>query len=530
MRTWTRTEPSAVVPTGPLPALSRWAAAGAGVAAVGAGVAAAHLLAALTRPASSPLVAVGAAFIDLTPTWLKEFAVATFGTADKTVLLATISVLLLAAAALVGLLATWRRRTAVVLAAALGAVPAVAALSRPGASPADTLPSLAGAAIAAASLAWLTRPRRTPLRDDPSGVGDAPTPGRRSVLAGVLGLAGAALLVGGLGEVVGRRRSDVGAARAAVRLPAPVDPERPLPAGVDVGVPGVTPFRVPNADFYRVDTALVVPTLDPGSWSLEVDGMVERPFTISFDELLAMPMIERDLTLTCVSNEVGGPYAGNARWLGVRLTDLLSRAGVRPGSDMLLSRSSDGFTASTPMAAATDGRDAIVAVGMNGEPLPAEHGFPARLVVPGLYGFVSATKWLTGLTATTYAADQAYWTKRGWATDAPVRTMARIDVPRPLSTVPAGRVAVAGVCWAQHRGIDGVEVQVDDGDWRPARLGAVPSDDTWRQWAIAWDATPGRHTLRARATDATGTTQPQARLTPFPSGAQGWHEIVVTVS
>ena len=321
-------------------------------------------------------------------------------------------------------------------------------------------------------------------------------------------------------------------AAAALRdvvLPAPVDPAVALPGDVEVGVPGVTPFRVANADFYRVDTALVVPQIDPATWSLTVGGMVAAPFSLSYDELLAMPMVERDLTLTCVSNEVGGPYAGNARWLGVRLVDLLARADIDPAAEQLLSRSVDGWTASTPAKLALDGRDAILAVGMNGEPLPSEHGFPARLVVPGLYGFVSATKWVTSIEATTYGAQTAYWTQRGWATDAPVRTMARIDVPQPLSTVDAGRVAIAGVTWAQHRGVEGVEVQVDDGPWREARLGGAPSDDTWRQWVLAWDAVPGRHVLRVRATDRTGTTQDPERRTPFPSGATGWHEVVVTV-
>lgn len=512
--------------TGP----TRVGAALSGLVSVAAGVAVAHLLAGLTSPSRSPFVAVGGAFIDLTPTWLKEYAVATFGTADKAVLLSTIGVLIAVASLLIGLLSRRARRTAVALAGAVGLVAAVAALSRPGASALDALPSVVGAATAAGALLWLTRPKQDALRDDPSSVGDAPLPSRRSVLAGVLGVAGAAVVAGGLGEVIGRIRSDTTASRAAIRLPAPVDPAKPLPAGVEVGVDGVTPFRVANADFYRVDTNLVVPNVDVASWTLDIGGMVDRPYSLTFDELLAMPMVERDLTLTCVSNEVGGQYAGNARWLGVRVSDLLARAGVSPDADQLISRSTDGWTASTPIAAVTDSRDAIVAVAMNGEPLPAEHGFPARMVVPGLYGFVSATKWLVSLEPSTYAAEQAYWTKRGWATDAPVRTMARIDVPRPLSTVAPGRVAIAGVCWAQHRGIDGVEVQVDDGPWRTAKLGAVPSDDTWRQWVLPWDATSGRHTIRARATDSTGTTQPSARLTPFPSGAQGWHEVVVTVS
>ena len=542
---------------------SALASAAGGVLAVGAGVAVAHLLAALTQPSRSPLVAVGAAFIDLTPTWLKELAVEKFGTADKAVLLGTIATILVLVAAGVGLLARRYRRAAIVLASAVGLVAAVAALSRPGASAVDAVPAVVGALVAGGALALITRPAaprevlpvppepvaaRTGPADAMSGLAssegrssipvgaDAPrvaaqdhAPGRRSVLLGVVGVAGLAVVAGSVGEVVGRRRSDVSAARAAIRLPAPDDPAVMLPSTVEVGVPGVTPFRVPNAEFYRVDTALTVPAVDPGSWSLSVGGMVDRPYSLSYADLLAMPLVERDLTLTCVSNEVGGQYAGNARWLGVRVKDLLAHAGVDPRADQLLSRSVDGWSASTPIAAVTDDRDAIVAVAMNGEPLPAEHGFPARMVVPGLYGFVSATKWLVSLEPSTYSAEQAYWTQRGWATDAPVRTMARIDVPQPLSTVRAGRVAVAGVCWAQHRGIDGVEVQVDDGPWRTAKLGSVPSDDTWRQWVVSWDATPGRHTLRARATDGTGRTQPQARLTPFPSGAQGWHEVVVIV-
>ena len=529
------------------------AAAAVGVLAVGAGVAVAHLLAAVTEPSRSPLVSVGAAFIDLTPTWLKEFAVERFGTADKAVLLGTIATILVLVAAGIGLLARHHRRAGIVLAGVVGLVAAAAALSRPGAAVPDAVPALVGALVSSAALALLTAPSRdrsvasaaAPLvsaRTGPAdamsglagtqhapGAADVVAPGRRSVLLGVVGVAGLAVVAGSVGEVVGRRRSDVSAARAAIRLPAPEDPAVMLPSTVEVGVPGVAPFRVANADFYRVDTALTVPAVDLGSWNLRVGGMVDRPYSLSYADLLALPLVERDLTLTCVSNEVGGQYAGNARWLGVRVKDLLAHAGVDPRADQLLSRSVDGWSASTPIAAVTDGRDAIVAVAMNGEPLPAEHGFPARMVVPGLYGFVSATKWLVALEPSTYSAEQAYWTQRGWATDAPVRTMARIDVPAPLSTVRAGRVAVAGVCWAQHRGIDGVEVQVDDGPWRTAKLGSVPSDDTWRQWVVSWDAAPGRHTLRARATDGTGHTQPEARLTPFPSGAQGWHEVVVIV-
>jgi DMSO/TMAO reductase YedYZ molybdopterin-dependent catalytic subunit len=188
------------------------------------------------------------------------------------------------------------------------------------------------------------------------------------------------------------------------------------------------------------------------------------------------------------------------------------------------------MTLSTPLEAILDGRDAMIAVGMNGAPLPIVHGFPARLVVPGLYGYVSATKWVVDLKVTRFATDRAYWTKRGYADHAPIKTFSRIDVPKPLAALKAGRVAVAGTAWAQHRGIDAVEWQVDDGPWRPARLAPVPGLDTWRQWIAEWDAAPGSHTLRCRATDGTGRTQPEHRTPPFPDGATGWHSVVVTVT
>ncbi len=503
------------------PRLSIPIAALVGIVSVGAGVAVAHLLAAITGPEASPLVGVGSAFIDLTPTWLKEFAVAKFGTADKPILLGSIGIVLLAISALAGVLARRARIAGCIAVALVGVIAAVAALSRPESSPIDALPSLAGSVIAALTMAFLTRA--------PAPAVDGTGPARRTVLLGSLAVAGGALAVGVVGNVLGGSLRNVDAARAAVKLPTPAEPVPPLPA-VDVKVDGVSPFRISNSDFYRVDTALVVPAVNPDDWTLSVGGMVDRPYSLNYAELLAMPMIERDLTLTCVSNEVGGQYVGNAVWLGVRLKDVLAKAGVSRSADQLFSRSVDGWTASTPMAAALDERDAIIAVAMNGEPLPAEHGFPARMVIPGLYGFVSATKWLTSLEATTYSAQQAYWTQRGWATDAPIRTMTRVEVPKPLSTVKAGAIAIAGTAWAQHRGIERVEVQVDDEPWGQARLGAVPSVDTWRQWWIPWNAKPGRHTIRARATDATGKTQPDARLTPFPSGAQGWHEVVVNVS
>jgi Sulfite oxidase and related enzymes len=335
------------------------------------------------------------------------------------------------------------------------------------------------------------------------------------------------------GGLAGRALSggkQVDQARSTLKLPAPSVPAKPLPAGADLGIKDLAHFITPNTDFYRVDTALIVPRVDPMTWTLKIHGMVDRPIEITFAELLRRPLIEADVTLTCVSNEVGGPYAGNARWLGARLADVLRAAGIRPGADMLLSTSTDGFTCGTPVEVVMDGRDALLAVGMNGEALPVAHGFPVRQVVPGLYGYVSATKWVTDIKVTRFDADEAYWTPRGWSAKGPIKTQSRIDVPASMG-ISAGRTTIAGVAWAQHRGIDAVEVRVDDGEWRQARLAAVPGPDTWRQWVIDdWEATPGTHTIQVRATDATGYTQTPELAPPAPDGATGWDSITVQVS
>jgi DMSO/TMAO reductase YedYZ molybdopterin-dependent catalytic subunit len=282
--------------------------------------------------------------------------------------------------------------------------------------------------------------------------------------------------------------------------------------------------------FYRVDTNLTLPVVPVNDWQLTIDGDVENSFSLSFDELAAMPLMERDITMTCVSNEVGGRYVGSARWLGVRLTDLLDMAGVGSSSDQILSTAVDGFTISTPLAVATDGRDAMVAIGMNGEALPAAHGFPARLITPGIYGFVGATKWLNRLTLTTYAEQTAYWTERKWATDAPIKVASRIDTPAPLAKLDAGRVVIGGVAWAQTRGIGKVEIRIDGGPWQEARLGPAVNVDYWRQWYAFWDAEPGSHMLAVRATDLDGVVQTGVRATPFPDGSSGIQEIVVSVN
>lgn len=509
-----------------------WYAAGTLLAtAAGAGVG--HLVAGFVSPEASPVLAVGSTVIDLTPTPVKEWAVAQFGTADKPILIGSVALVTLLAAGGIGLLARGRRSLGLSLLGALAMLAALAAVLRPTAGPTDVLPGLATAGVGVIAASWflgLLDRWHADDADPTAGAGPDHTvrsdgaTGRRHVLAGAAGLGALAATGGALGQVFSR-----GGSPSTVALPAAAEPLGALPKGLEATVRGVSSFRTPNDAFYRIDTALVIPRVSTDGWKLTVDGEVDQPFELTFEELLAMPMVERDITLTCVSNEVGGPYVGGARWLGVRTKDILARAGVRSGADQILSHSTEGMTISTPVQALTDDREALVAVGMNGQPLPPVHGFPARLVTPGLYGFVGATKWLTRLEATTYAKKTAYWTERDWATDAPILTQSRIDTPRGLNRVKGGEVVVGGVAWAQQRGIEKVELRIDDGDWQQVELGPDAGIDYWRQWFFRWDAKPGRHDLTVRATDATGDTQPEQRATPFPKGASGWHSIVVIV-
>jgi DMSO/TMAO reductase YedYZ molybdopterin-dependent catalytic subunit len=321
----------------------------------------------------------------------------------------------------------------------------------------------------------------------------------------------------------------VARAQKSLRIPRPTVTTQALPPGVDLNIPGLAPFVTPNAKFYRVDTALVLPQVDPSSWQLRIHGMVNRDITLTFDQLIKRPLIEDYITLCCVSNPVDGPYIGNAKWLGASLAALLREAGVKAGADQLLCTSVDGFTSGTPVQTVMDGRDALLAVAMNGQPLPIAHGFPARMVVPGLYGYVSATKWVTDIEVTTFAGNYAYWAQRGWSQRAPIKTECRIDVPNGLQEIKADRTAVAGVAWAQHKGVEAVEVRVDRGPWQEARLAAVPGLDTWRQWVWEWDATTGGHVLEARATDKTGYTQTSALAPPEPNGATGYPMVSVPV-
>lgn len=559
-----------------------WAAVLIGLVTGAVAVGVSLFFAGLVKASAFPVVAVGNAFVDLAPAPLKEFAIRTFGENDKTALLVGIFLVLTVIAAAVGVLAVRDLRYGLAGLAAFGAVGVLAVLTRPGAMLVDVVPTLAGVAAAMFALRALLRhavgepqagavgeppahaagepggrvtgkpPARAgepPARavEEPEGGRPLERPGaparavtragedrrgfdRRNLLVWTLG----GVAVAGVSGVIGRMlsgRAEVSAVRGGLTLPRPVTPAPPLPAGVDLRIGGLSPFVTPNQDFYRVDTALMVPQVDPRDWALRIHGMVDRPVELTFADLMKRPLMEADVTLCCVSNEVGGSLVGNARWLGAGLAGVLRDAGVHRDADMLLSASADGWTSGTPIDVVLDGRNALLAIGMNGEPLPVEHGFPVRQVIPGLYGYVSATKWVTDIKVTRFDRDKAYWTSRGWSARGPVKTESRIDLPQDGARVAAGRTVIAGVAWAQHRGVAAVEVRVDGGGWSRARLAEAPTADTWRQWVVDdWDATPGGHTIEVRATDATGYTQTAERASVAPDGATGWHTIAVDVA
>ncbi|HEX7744279.1 MAG TPA: molybdopterin-dependent oxidoreductase [Micromonosporaceae bacterium] len=498
---------------------SRLAGALAGLAAATAAIGTAEVVAVFTGPRSAPLVAVGGVVVDTVPEPVKQFAIAVFGRYDKIALLVGTAVLLAGFAALIGALAVRSFAAGAAGIALFAAIGVGAALSRPGAGPSAAIPAVVAAAVAA-SVLWV-------LTTDPGGRESDPA-GRRRFLARVGVAIGIATVAGFGGRWWSTRRS-VSAARSGLVLPAPASPAPPVPPGADLALPRLAPYVTPNRHFYRIDTALVVPQVDPADWTLRITGRVRNPITLTYADLLARPMIERYVTLACVSNEVGGDLVGNARWLGVPLRNLLDEAGPLDGADQVVGRSADGWTCGTPTAVLRDGRDALLAVGMNGSPLPLEHGFPARLVVPGLYGYVSACKWVVELELSSFAEFDAYWVPRGWAAQAPIKTQSRVDTPRSRTRLAAGPVTVGGVAWAQHRGIERVEVRVDGGPWQPATLARSVSIDTWVQWSWRWPAPAGEHTLQVRATDATGAVQVERRSPVAPDGATGWHTVKVTV-
>jgi DMSO/TMAO reductase YedYZ molybdopterin-dependent catalytic subunit len=530
-----------------------WLYAVFGVLAAAFGVAIGTLFAAFIEPAYAPIEVVASTAIDIPPAVVKEWATSTFGTASKSVVVGVVTVTVIVVSAWAGVSARLRPRFGIQVMLVAGVVGAVAALLRPVDAFLAPLPSLVAGVAAALALWLLLRLAQPDATGAPESVPDMPTDGlkevspgyqdlpgreslgmsaevqsvsRRGVLLGI----GGVVVVGGAALASARwltTRASAVASRVAAVLPSPTEVLPPLPASVQAPVPGMTPFVTPNADFYRIDTAVIVPQVTAEEWTLSFDGMVRRPFTITYAELLEMPMVERDVTIMCVSNPIGGDLIGTARWLGTPLLPLLERAGIEPGADQLFSISIDGWTCSTPLDGLAE-REPLLAIAMNGEPLPIEHGFPVRMIIPGLYGFISATKWVTQITATTYAADPAYWTVRGWATDAPVLTGSRIDLPD--GSLSVGQTAIGGVAWAMDGdGISRVEVSIDDGPWRDAQLAEQPNPRTWRQWWLEWEATPGRHSITVRATNGLGETQTSEVAEVVPSGATGYDVGIVDV-
>ncbi|MCY4623204.1 MAG: molybdopterin-dependent oxidoreductase [bacterium] len=539
----------------------------AGLVATGFAVALSEMLASFFVSAPSLVLTIGQRFIDITPAALKDWAIAVFGTNDKAVLIGGIAVVTIIIGGLLGVVARKRMQVAVIGFVAFGVLGYALGITDPLATAGATLiPAIAAAGSGIAVLVLLLRLLQGPATDAADPIPAVSPDARRAFMT-----ASGAAVVLAIGQVVvgrlasGRTQAAV-AAREQVTLPtvaaspsttaatastttvaattaaaeeAPVTEATtttqaaevvrtvadPTPAQI-AQVDGVSELITPNDTFYRIDTALSIPSVDLDNWEVSFTGLVDSPFSLTYDELVELPMVERYITICCVSNSVGGDLIGNAKWLGVPLKDLVERAGVQPEGTQLIGRSVDRFTVGFPTASVFDGREALLAIGMNGEPLPVRHGFPARLVVSGLYGYVSATKWLSEVEFARWDDFDAYWIPRGWAKEAPIKTQSRIDTPRP-GTVDAGTRAIAGVAWAQNRGVDGVEVQVDDGPWMEATLPEELAIDTWRQWHVEYDFTPGAHTIAVRATDRTGTTQTSEIVPPRPDGATGYHTVQV---
>lgn len=487
-----------------------------GVLAAAAAVAASEALAALFNLRESPVLALGQTVIRLTPGGIAEAIIGVVGTKDKPLAVASVVAAILLLGGLAGLWWSARRAWSIGLIIALVVAAAAAVIGRPYAYGAGVIACIIAGLVVVGVLIALQPAKK------------ATESGRREFLRTAAVIAAATVVAGGAGELLGsrrRRRQEIERVRESLTLPTR---GVAVPSGVDFGVKDQPRWLTPNDDFYVIDTVLAKPLIDPNEWELRVHGMVDREMTLTYQDLLDRGVKDAWITLCCVSNPVGGDLIGNTTWSGVSIKDLLEEAGVQAGADALLSTSADGWNCGTPLQALMDGRDALLALTMNGEPLPVAHGFPVRQVVPGLYGYVSATKWVIDWEITRFQDFEAYWTRRGWGERGPIKTEARIDVPR--GQTPAGRVTVAGIAWHQHVGISGVEVRVDEGEWQQATLAKVPNLDTWVQWTWQWDAEPGDHAIQARATNRKGETQTEKFAAVLPDGATGFPRINVTIS
>ena len=508
-----------------MPRLSVAVAALIGLLSMIAGLAMGQLVGGLISPTASPFLAVGSSAIDLTPAWLKNVAVRAFGVYDKVVLLTGMAVVIALMGVLAGLLSRRSRTPGLVLIVLLGAVATAAVLSRPTAGPLDVLAPLVGLIASAATFLALHRLGQLSQPPNPNA---AAAVSRRTLLTGSVVVAAGAGIAAASGQLLAGRRG-IETSRKAIGPIASSVSAPPIPAGADFATDGSPTFITPNRDFDRIDVNLSLPQMRAEDWLLRVHGMVDRELTLNWADLTSRRSTERPVTLACVSNEVGGPYISTANFTGVLVADVLHEAGVKPGADQTVTTSVDGWTCGTPTATLTDlGRQAMLVFAMNGEPLPIEHGFPVRLIVPGLYGFVSATKWIVDMELTKFDAKHAYWMQRGWAQRGPIKTMSRIDSPGPFTQVSSS-IPIAGVAWAQTRGIQKVEVRVDHGEWQSAELSTEVNLDTWRMFRLRGRWKPGNHVAEVRATDKTGYTQTPNRAPLMPDGATGWHSVQFTV-
>ncbi len=550
-----------------------WPGAAAGLVAAALALAVGEFVARLLE-GESLVRAIGDVVVDSSPRAVSGVAIETFGTNNKPALLSGVVALSLLLGALLGPLAMRYRAIGVGAMAAFALAGGLAGARDPFTSPAQAWTTAAAAGGAGiATLLWLLRMANEGGADAPAAPPDprVKRPGRRRFLQ----FAGGGLAAAALSVPLGRRliepAGDVDAQRAAIVLPPPSTPapvpSTPTPASAEAtpqpppgaptppsqtptpepspvvqggpaSVPGISPLVTPNSEFYRIDTALSVPRIDSAQWRLRITGMVERPAEFTFDELLAMDLREEVSTLACVSNEVGGELVGTAYWLGVPLPALLHGAGVQADATQVIGRSVDGFTVGFPTDVALDGRESLVVFGMNGEPLPADHGFPARLIVPGLYGYVSATKWLGEIELSRLDSFDSYWVYRGWAQQAPIKLQSRIDVPRGGQSLAPGKMRIAGVAWGGLSGVSGVQVRVSrrstggersEGAWTDAELGEELSDSSWRQWVADWVASEGVFDLEVRAIDRSGMVQTAEEAPPFPDGATGHHTTRVRI-
>ena len=461
----------------------------AGVIAGVAGLALSQAASMALRADVGPVEAVGTAVRDFTPGPIALFLVHLVGAADKPLLLGGTTLVVLA---ICGYAASWMRRFPLlpdVVFFVLAAIGLLAMLRLPHPGVGAPLALVIGLITWIVTLRLLTAPL---LGETPhSAQGDTR---RRDFLIRAGWVVGGIAVLTLAGRFAGSGRRNVEQARRLLRLPVR---RGEVPAGAGIGVDGIAPWRTPNNDFYLIHTALAPPSISPEQWRLRIHGMVDRELVITYQDLIDRQLTEAWVTLCCVSNEVGGDLIGNAYWSGVLVRELLAEAGVQPGADAVRQTSHDGWDCGTPLAALTDPeRNAMLAIAMNGQPLPVQHGFPVRMVVPGLYGYVSATKWLVDLEVTSFDKFSAFWTQRGWSAKGPVKTQSRIDVPRDGSTVKAGSLRIGGSAWAQHTGIEKVEYQLDGAAWEVAELGRVPGADTWVQWAGTVDVEPGEHRPR----------------------------------